>query len=83
MTLAFTADTARHISQGSTRSESIRRLFSAIQRSIAIARNRRVLQGMPHYLLKDIGISCSDIDSIVVSMVDGIPDPTRRSRGRF
>jgi uncharacterized protein YjiS (DUF1127 family) len=83
MTLAFTADTARHISQGSTRSGPIRRLFSDIQRSIAIAQNRRVLQGIPDNLLKDIGISRSEIDSIVVSMVDDIPDPTRRSRGRF
>jgi uncharacterized protein YjiS (DUF1127 family) len=82
MTLAFTAGIARHASQG-TRGGPVRHLFSAIQRSIAIARNRRALQGTPHYLLKDIGISRSDIDSIVVSMVDGIPDPTRRSRGRF
>jgi uncharacterized protein YjiS (DUF1127 family) len=82
MTLAFTADIARHASQG-TRGGPIRRLFNAIQRSIAIAHNRRLLQGMPDDLLKDIGINRSDIDSIVVSMVDGIPDPTRRSRGRF
>jgi uncharacterized protein YjiS (DUF1127 family) len=77
----YTADTVLHRWPGS-RVGVIRRLFKSFQRSFAIAQNRRLLQGMADYLLKDIGISRSDIDSVVVSLVDGTPDLTRRSRGR-
>jgi uncharacterized protein YjiS (DUF1127 family) len=58
-------------------------LFKSVQRSLAIAQNRRVLQGIPDNALKDIGISRSEIDSIVLSAVDDVPDLTRRLRGRF
>jgi uncharacterized protein YjiS (DUF1127 family) len=57
-------------------------LFKSLQRSLAIAQKRRVLQGIPDNLLKDIGISRSEIDSIVLSAVDDVPDLTRHSRGR-
>jgi uncharacterized protein YjiS (DUF1127 family) len=57
-------------------------LFKSLQRSLAIAQKRRVLQGIPNNLLKDIGISRSEIDSVVLSVVDGVPDLTRRSRDR-
>jgi uncharacterized protein YjiS (DUF1127 family) len=77
----YTADTVRHASPGS-RVGAIRRRFKSFRRSFAIARHRRLLQGMPDYLLKDIGINRSEIDSVVVSQIDGIPDPTRRLRGR-
>jgi uncharacterized protein YjiS (DUF1127 family) len=57
-------------------------LFKSLQRSLAIAKKRRVLQGIPDNLLRDIGISRSEIDSVVLSIVDDVPDLTRRSRGR-
>jgi uncharacterized protein YjiS (DUF1127 family) len=58
-------------------------LFKSLQRSLAIAQNRRVLQGIPDNFLKDIGISRSEIDSVVLSAVDDVADLTRRLRGRF
>jgi uncharacterized protein YjiS (DUF1127 family) len=82
MTLVISTDTARLALQGSDVG-TIHRLFNAVRRSIAIAQNRRFLQGMPDYVLKDIGINRLDIDSVVVSIIDGKSDPTRRSRGRF
>jgi uncharacterized protein YjiS (DUF1127 family) len=77
----YTTDAVPHTWSGS-RLGIIRRLFKSFQRSFSIAQNRRRLHVMPDYLLKDIGISRSDIDSVVVSIVNGAPDPTRRSRGR-
>ena len=82
MTLVLPTAASRHPSRGA-RAGLIRRLFNAVVRSIAITHNRRFLQAMPDYMLKDIGINRSEIDSFVVSIVDEIPDPTRRSRGRF
>lgn len=49
----------------------VARLVRAIARSIAIHRRRRMLQQMPDFLLKDIGISRSDIDYVVRASVDG------------
>ncbi|MBM3526488.1 MAG: DUF1127 domain-containing protein [Alphaproteobacteria bacterium] len=43
-------------------------------RQIQIQRQRRVLESMPDWILKDVGISRSDIDSISISLVDGSPD---------
>jgi uncharacterized protein YjiS (DUF1127 family) len=60
----------------------LRSLFKSLQRSLAIAQKRRMLQGIPDNLLKDIGISRSKIDSVVLSAVDDVPDLTRHSRGR-
>jgi uncharacterized protein YjiS (DUF1127 family) len=51
-------------------------------RSIKIRHTRRQLQMMPDHLLKDIGISRSDIDSVAAALIDG-PDPTRRVHGRI
>jgi uncharacterized protein YjiS (DUF1127 family) len=51
-------------------------------RSIKIRHTRRQLQMMPDHLLKDIGISRSDIDSVAAALIDE-PDPTRRVHGRI
>jgi uncharacterized protein YjiS (DUF1127 family) len=47
-------------------------------RRVAIHRQRQVLQELPDWMLKDIGINRSDIDSIAVHLVDGRRDPTLR-----
>lgn len=77
-TLADRADNVGHASPG-TQVGPIRRLFKSFQRSLAILQQRRMLQGSPGYLLKDIGIDRSEIDSLVMSIVNGVPDVTRRS----
>jgi hypothetical protein len=41
-----------------------------------------LLQGPPEHVLKDIGINRAEIDAVVISLVNGVPDPTRRLRGR-
>jgi uncharacterized protein YjiS (DUF1127 family) len=70
---------AREVS--SPRRQSLaRRMYRRIVRSVEISRRRRMLSAMPDYLLKDIGINRSDIDSLVESLVDGRDDPTRRHR---
>ena len=51
-------------------------LFKAMEKS----HRRRLLQTMPDYLLKDMGISRCEIDAVVEEMIDGRPDPTRRQR---
>jgi uncharacterized protein YjiS (DUF1127 family) len=58
------------------------RLVRSIWRSIKIRHTRRQLQTMPDHLLKDIGISRSDIDSVALALIDG-PDQTRRVHGRI
>jgi uncharacterized protein YjiS (DUF1127 family) len=55
-------------------------LLDPLLRSIEIQRRRRLLQQMPDYLLKDIGISRADIDYLAEALVDGREDPTRRPR---
>jgi uncharacterized protein YjiS (DUF1127 family) len=59
----------------------LRRLLHTMQRSVEISRRRRVLHQMPDYLLKDIGISRSEIDYVAVVLADERADPTRRPRG--
>ena len=51
-------------------------LFKAMEKS----HRRRMLQTMPDYLLKDMGISRCDIDAVVDELVEGRIDPTRRQR---
>ena len=51
-------------------------LFKAMEKS----HRRRMLQTMPDYLLKDMGISRCEIDAVVDGLVDGRIDPTRRQR---
>ena len=59
--------------------QAVRRAFRAFR----IARQRRTLQQLPDFLLKDIGIERSEIDSIVISIVDEHIDRTRRPRGLY
>jgi len=61
---------------------ALRRSVKAIARFIKIRHTRRQLQAMPDHLLKDIGISRSDIDSIAIALIDG-GDTTRRLHGRI
>jgi uncharacterized protein YjiS (DUF1127 family) len=51
-------------------------------RAQEVSRRRRLLNQMPDYLLKDIGVSRSEIDYVAAALVDGRQDPTRRPRGR-
>lgn len=60
----------------------LRRMFRSFGRAVQISRCRAALQEIPDYMLRDIGISRSDIDAVSVSIVDGTPDPTRLPRGR-
>jgi uncharacterized protein YjiS (DUF1127 family) len=60
----------------------LRRLLQSIWRSIKIRHTRRQLQMMPDHLLKDIGISRCEIDSVAIALIDG-RDTTRRSHGRI
>ena len=60
----------------------VRRLVDAVWRAIEKRRRRTLLQGMPDYLLKDIGISRCDIDGIVDALVEGRDDPMRSPRRR-
>ncbi len=55
--------------------------WKSIRRSAATARQRRALQSLSDHMLKDIGLSRSDIDGISASLVDRRADATRRSRG--
>lgn len=57
------------------------RMLARLQRAIDIHRRRRLLRSLPDYLLKDVGLSRSDIDYIAEALADGRQDPTRRPRG--
>lgn len=52
-----------------------------LARRMAIRRQRQVLHTMPDWILKDVGINRSEIDSLSVRLVDGEADPTCRPRG--
>lgn len=56
--------------------------FARFRRSLAIARQRSALHMLSDHVLKDIGLSRSDVDSISASLGAGRPDATRRARGR-
>ncbi len=55
--------------------------WKSIRRSAAAARQRRTLQSLSDHMLKDIGLSRSDIDGISAGLIDRRADATRRSRG--
>jgi len=57
------------------------RWITWLARWMAIRRQRQVLHTMPDWILKDVGINRSEIDSLSVCLVDGEPDPTSRPRG--
>ena len=57
-----------------------RRWFAAFWRLMNIRDYSRQLHAVPDEILKDIGISRGEIESIATSIIDG--DPTRMSRGR-
>lgn len=59
----------------------LRRVVQSIHREIRIRRQRRMLRAMPDWMMKDVGINRSDIDSLAAGIVDGFADPTRRPRG--
>jgi hypothetical protein len=51
-------------------------------RPMMIERQQRKLNVLSDHILKDIGLSRADIDSIAVHLVDGRVDLTRRHRPR-
>jgi uncharacterized protein YjiS (DUF1127 family) len=60
---------------------AIRRPGARMARTFAIWRQQRMLHGLSDGLLKDIGVSRSDINYFAVALVEGREDPTRRRRG--
>jgi len=56
--------------------------WRSIWRSVGIARQRSALNMLSDHMLKDIGLSRSDIESITATLADGRADATRRRRGR-
>ncbi len=61
-----------------TASKVARAMYDQAERAWRRRRDRRHIYEMPDYLLKDIGISRSEIDSVVMY---GDTDLTRRHRG--
>jgi len=51
-------------------------------RSVGIARQRSALNSLSDHMLKDIGLSRSDIESITANLADGCTDTVRRRYGR-
>lgn len=56
--------------------------WKPIWRSAATTRQCRALQALSDHMLKDIGLSRSDIDGISASPVDRHADAARRSLGQ-
>lgn len=56
--------------------------FKSLRRSVGTARQRRALQSLSDHMLKDIGLSRSDIDGLSARLVEPRPDITRHSRGQ-
>jgi len=54
--------------------------WRSIWRSIGIARQRSALNMLSDHMLKDIGLSRSDIDSITATLADMRTDAIRRGR---
>jgi uncharacterized protein YjiS (DUF1127 family) len=72
---------APHV-QAPSRPGLVRRLLGRLDRAVRISTMRSELQQMPDHLLKDIGVSRSEIDSIVTGIVNGTIDGTRHARSR-
>jgi uncharacterized protein YjiS (DUF1127 family) len=72
---------APHV-QAPSRPGLVRRLLGRLDRAVRISTMRSELQQMPDHLLKDIGVSRSEIDSIVTRIVNGTTDGTRHARSR-
>jgi uncharacterized protein YjiS (DUF1127 family) len=60
----------------------LRRLYARIAQAIEIRHRRRILQALPSYLLKDIGIRPTDIDSVIRALVERYDDEGRQRRPR-
>lgn len=71
-----------HVRAASSRPRLVRRLFDRIHRAVLASTMRRELERVPDHLLKDIGVSRSEIDAIVAGSVDGTIVMTRQVRGR-
>jgi uncharacterized protein YjiS (DUF1127 family) len=56
--------------------------FKSVRRSVGTARQRRALQSLSDHMLKDIGLSRSDIDGLSARLVEPRPDIARHSRGQ-
>jgi uncharacterized protein YjiS (DUF1127 family) len=59
----------------------VRWIAARIARSMATRRRRLILNEMSDDLLKDIGVSRSDIEYVAAAFGDGREDQTRRRRG--
>lgn len=59
----------------------LRTLGAKIARKHEIRRQQQMLYAMPDELLRDVGVSRSEIDGLAERIVDGRTDPTRRPRG--
>jgi uncharacterized protein YjiS (DUF1127 family) len=58
------------------------RIWKWIRRPALIKAQQRQLYQLSDRMLKDIGLSRCDIDSLAASLVDGQSDRTRSTRGR-
>jgi hypothetical protein len=57
-------------------------IVKSLSGSVKIRRQRRLLQQLPDVVLMDVGVSRSDIDSIVTTLADGKAYPSDQLRGR-
>ena len=73
------ATPARLIRQGVFR--LARDLIASLWRAWQIRVRCRELSAMPDELLKDVGITRCEIESIAIALVDSENDPSRRPRG--
>lgn len=68
--------------QASFAAGTLDRIWRWIRRPVLIDRQRRELNYLSDHILKDIGLSRSDVDSIAMHLIDGRADVTRRPRRR-
>ena len=76
-TLAAQADV---MSGRATRPTLLRRVLAHIVRAHAISMQRRILNGLPDHMLRDIGLCRSDIDYVARALAEGHDDPTRQMK---